>query len=179
MLRTLLPLSALLLLAACAGIETAQDYDPQADLTGDKSYRWQAAADSGNSLMDERIRTAVEAGLATLGYRLQIEGATDFLVSYQYLLSSTAGESHNPKVGIGLGGGSRGGFGTAGISFGLGGSERARETLILDLRAADNQRLLWRGSGQQAAPTSSTPDETTARMSALVKAVLKDFPGRR
>lgn len=93
-MRWRLPLSWILLLPAalslgCASSKIGYDYDRSANFTRYHTYAWNAGAQHttgdrrvDSSLMDARIRTAIEKHLQAKGYLASANGAPDFIVAY-------------------------------------------------------------------------------------------------
>jgi hypothetical protein len=180
-MKRLIP--ALLLAAAasgCAGARVKQDYDTSVDFSRLKTYVWQASGPggappdpAGNSLMDERVRNAVETALAQKGYQ-KAAGRADFTVLSRYESQNEA-EPDRVRTGVGVGVGSGGTFG--GISLGVGsGGQSELAVLTIDVTDPKDGRLLWRGSTSRSFSGDQDPRKTTARVNEMAKEVLAVFP---
>src|SRR5687768_9847361 len=129
------------LLAACA-VNTTQDYDPSFDFSKLRTYAWQAPTQHGtqnNTLIDDRIRRAVDAELSKKSYQKTDDTArADFYVTYHYTIQDRLDRDRyaGPSVGVGVGGGSRGTFGGIGIGIPIG-NERTYEQDTLSIDAVD------------------------------------------
>jgi hypothetical protein len=175
-----------LLLASC-GIPVKQDYDSTADLHALRSFNWQSKVQkptgnelTDNTLLDSRIRAAVEAELLAKGHR-KLETAPDYLVAYTYTVQNRSERDPYDSrvgVGVGVGKGSRGGFGS--IGFNLGGDrDYEQDTLIIDLLDPATGKLLWRGFARQRLVWQSDPEKSAARINEVVAAILGKFPPPR
>lgn len=162
------------LTAACAGLRVEHDYDTSINFQALNAYAWQPRKEMDGSLLDSRIRSAVDRELAAKGHRKVGADNADYFVSYRY---TVAGEDEPNRVStsVGVGGGSRGTFGGVGINIGLG-RDRQESILGIDVIDPGNGKLLWRGIARQRALTQSDPEETTTKISETVDAILREFP---
>jgi hypothetical protein len=175
---TLLLLPALL--SACFGSRVRRDYDTSVDFQRLKTYAWQSptqetpGADlANNSLLDARVRAAVDAVLAEKGYAPAPDDRADFRVAYHYAVEKEAA-SRGVRTGVGLGLGSRGTFGSVGVGSG-GGTDRL-ETLTLDVLDPVSGKLMWRGLTEKSLDLTADPDESSADILATVREILSKFP---
>jgi hypothetical protein len=169
---------AALLLAACSSVQVSTDYDPGTDFSGLKNYAWlaQNVNASGDlrldsTLLNERIRSAVEAQLAERGYKKVAAGQVDFLVAYH-----TAVER---KIDIDT---MYRGYGYGPHDWGWGAGhetvvyEYDEGTLLLDVLDPKAHRLLWRGSASAVVSEQSTPKKRTKLINEAVAKLLDRFP---
>ncbi|HEY3487573.1 MAG TPA: DUF4136 domain-containing protein [Gammaproteobacteria bacterium] len=168
---------------ACSGIAVKQDYDTSVDLQNLKTFNWQSPTQpktanelANNTLIDSRIRAAVERALAAKEHRKVTSGEADYLVAYSYTIDEKL-ERDTSGTGIGVGRRHRSTFGGIGINFGY--DEYEEGTLIIDLINPANGKLLWRGFARQRLIWQSDPEETTEKINATVAAILKKFPPRQ
>ena len=162
------------LTAACAGLRVEHDYDTSINFQPLDTYAWQPRNEADGSLLDSRIRSAVDRELAAKGHRKVPADKADYFVSYRY---TVAGEDEPNRVStsVGVGGGSRGTFGGIGINIGLG-RDREESILGIDVIHPTTGKLLWRGVARQRPLTQSDPAETTAKVNETVAAILGEFP---
>lgn len=169
-----------LLVAGC-GIPVKQDYDPAVNWDALRSFNWQSPVQkpTGNelvdsTLLDSRIRTAVERELNAKGHR-KADTGPDYWVAYSYTVQNRV-ERDSGRVGVGVGVGSHGGFG--GIGFNLGHRDRdyEQDTLIIDVIDPANGKLLWRGFARRRLIWHADPEESTERINEAVAAILSKFP---
>jgi hypothetical protein len=163
----------------CTNIRVQSDYDPEAPFSGLETYAW--SPDTGtksddpridNSLMDDRIRAAVDRELAASGFEPASDRAPDFLMTYHASLRTKL-ESVTTAAGY------RGSYG-----YGAWGgyaqtlpAEYEEGTLILDVIDPEANRLIWRGTAQARAHRGdATPEERSERINAVVAKILAQFP---
>jgi len=170
-----LPLAALV---GCSGIRIDTDYDPAADFSTLKTWAWvPASARRGgdprivNDLVDARIRAAVEAGLASRGYR-KVSSGSDFVVTYHAGLER--------KIQVDRLYGSGGYYPYRDWHYYGGGETVVREydegTLLLDVIDAKQKTLVWRGSARAVVDEAATPEQREAKIRAAVEKMLDRFP---
>ena len=161
----------------CAGPKIAQDFDPTIDFSRLKTYHWrpQEGKKPENSLVDERLHTAVDNSLAEKGYQRIYSGKGDFSVSYQYQIIRDSG-SPNVQTGVGIGGGSSGVFGGIGIgAFGLG-DKSDEATLTINIWDGLSGRLIWQGSNTRRVSDDGDTAAATAHNFRQVEDILAKFP---
>ena len=169
---------AALLLAACSSVQVSTDYDPATDFAVLRAYAWlpRKAGASGDprldsSLLNERIRNAVEVQLAERGHRKVASGQADFLVAYH-----TAVERKIDVDTIYRGYG----YGTHSWGWGAGHEtvvyDYDQGTLVLDVLDPKAHRLLWRGSAKAVVSEESTPEKRTKLINEAVAKLLEQFP---
>ncbi|MBN1379855.1 MAG: DUF4136 domain-containing protein [Gammaproteobacteria bacterium] len=184
MLQRYLLLVPVALVCACSGIKVEQDYAEKTDFSKLKSYAWQSDKQKStgdvrvdNSLLNNRIRQAVDNSLSSKGFNKSATKKTDFLVAYHYVIREKD-EDSRVHTGIGIGAGHRGSYG--GLMLGLGGSDRDYEVgeLTIDILDPNNQQIIWRGVASRKIISQSDPAERAARINETIAAVLKKFPPR-
>ena len=143
------------LLAGCAGLRVQTDYDENFDFSGRTSYAWleppvveaplggAEAPDpfARNSLLDQRVRHAVDRALAAKGYRTSEEDPA-FRLQYHVVLRDRT------KIRPAAGAGGYYGRRYGGYYGGLGGStsyDYQEGTLLIDFIDARTGRIAWRG----------------------------------
>ena len=165
------------LAVGCATYDVAYDFDPQADFRRLGTYGWFPGPqpDTGdprldNTIVDSRIRAAVDTHLATKGYKKDFADKADFLVAYHAAI--------NHKLDIA----------TVDRYYGPGPRwagmvvtdttvrEWDQGTLILDVVDRRSRKLLWRGSVQAQVTNRASPAERTERVRAAVAQMLEKFP---
>lgn len=176
------------LLAACSTLEVTTDYDPSAVFAGLKRYAWlpEPQKKTGdpriddNTLLEQRIREAVDDALAAKGYVLS-DADPDFLVGYHVSLDKRQSvQVLNDYYGYGPGWGWR--YGSAYRPMGYAGPpdayvyEYEEGTIILDVVSPANRELMWRGSARDEVQFESTPEQSAAKIREAVQAMLERFP---
>jgi len=167
-----------LLLAACSSVQVSTDYDPGTDFTVLKTYAWLArkAGATGDprtdsTLLNERIRNAVEAQLAERGFEKVASARADFLVAYHTGVQRKI-DVDTVYRGYGYGAGNWGwGAGHDTMVY-----EYDQGTLLLDFLDPKAHRLLWRGSASAVVSEHSKPEERTALINEAVAKLLDRFP---
>jgi hypothetical protein len=181
--------ACLFLVCGCAHLRVETDYDTDLDFSQFRSFTWleppvtiepsESPVDElvnpfeKNSLLDKRVRQAVERELLARGYRRAPDGRSEFELQYHVILKDrTKIRSY-----------SSGYYGYRGYPYGYGGSlggvssyDYKEGTLIIDIIDTRTRRLAWRGWAVGAMRRGYYTDE---KVSEAVKAVLKHFPPER
>lgn len=177
----LIGLAALLILSAgCQSINVNTDWDTSYDFSKVRSYAWlprhpnaQLDARLHNSLIDGRVRDAVNTELANKGFRYStIEGA-DVLVNYYLGLEQ---KFDVDTIYTSYGYGYRGWYGP-----GVGSAQTVvnpyeEGTLMVDVLQAGTKNLLWRGTASTRLGRSSTPEKSKKTIDTAVSRMFKKFP---
>jgi hypothetical protein len=176
-------LTAILLLGCASGSNVRVDYDQQADLQALRSYAWAPMTEeeqkekSRNSLIHERIRSAIDAHLAGRGYSKVGEAQADFLVTHT-VTAETRTQTQETRVTVGYG--RYGTHGGVGVGYGIPVDSTTYQykvgTLIIDVIDARQKRLVWRGSGSRTLDEKATPEQRTEIINATVNEILGRFP---
>lgn len=148
-------LMTLLLLAA--GAATSVEYDAQVDFSQYKTWSWhRAVTPAENSVVDKRIREAIEKGLTGHGIP-RIDSGGTLLVSYHASKTTEIGLEPIRNVSA-----------PAGVRY------AEKGTLVVEMLDADSGRVVWRGlvSGALRHEPSFVPDQVAAAVGAL----LEKFP---
>jgi hypothetical protein len=177
---TVLVLAALL--TGCSGLDVKRDYDTSVDFQRIKTYAWQPSAETGtdngqdnNSLIDARIRRAINTALTERRYDARPTASADCLVAYHYAVEKSP-EPDNVRTGIGLGMGSGGMFGSLGFGMGSDRDDGEREVITIDVIDPHSGKLWWRGFVRQRVERTSDPNKAQARTNATVRVILSKFP---
>ena len=170
----------LALLSACTTIPVRYDYDKHTSWTTYKTYDWYAAsarakgkaAGVENPLMDNRVRRAVEKELTARGYRLEKEGAPDFLVTYYPTY-----QNRTVVTTTGL----YGGWGYRPFGYGL--STHLNEihqyrdgSIVLEIVDNKTNQLVWQAVGEGALNGLVDPRDADEQVGDAVKQILARFP---
>jgi Domain of unknown function (DUF4136) len=175
-------------MGGCSSMEISVDYDPEVTFASLQTYGWldrpqKATGDpriDGNTILEKRIRDAVDTELATRGFR-KVTSDPDFLVAYHVSLDKRRSvQTLNSYYGYG-----------AGWGYGYGASYRPgywagapetyvyeyeEGTLILDIVNPDNKELIWRGSATDEVHFKSTPEKDQTQLNEAVRKMLEKFP---
>lgn len=165
-------------LLACSGVRVTTDYDPNADFTRVRTYAWldetsgvQGDRPDVTSLLDRRIRRAVDGELQRKGWSGVERAEADALVAY-HLGVETKLDVNTIDTGYGYG---RWGY-RGGVSTQTTVTEYQEGTLLIDVIDPKSKQLIWRGSGQARIRRSSTPEQREQRIDEAVAEILKSFP---
>jgi hypothetical protein len=169
-----------LALSACSGVRVTTDFDPSADFTKVRTYAWldeqsgvQGDRPDVTSLLDRRVRRAVDAELQRKGLAPVGQSEADVLVTY-HLGVETKLDVNTINTGYGYGRYPyRGGIATQTTV-----TEYQEGTLLIDVIAPKSKQLIWRGSGQSRLRRSSTPEQREQRIDEAVAQILESFPPR-
>jgi hypothetical protein len=165
---------AVLALTACSGISTSTDYDPSVDFSKFSTYQWHET-ESGNvdAITDTRIKSAIDAGLASRGMK-KVDSGADLAVSYQV---TTAQKKSYNTVNTGWGGG----YYWGGWGMGMGTSTTYENTweegsLVLGIFDAGKKSLVWTGTATTDLDENRTPEQRQSIINEAVQKMLKNFP---
>ena len=168
----------ILFAAGCSNIPVSIDFDPSVSFSGFNSYAFlpnqpQPTQDPRlhNSLIDGRVRSAVNRQLKARDFNeVPIESA-DFLVMFHLGLETgidvqTIHASHRY---------SRRGW-SAGTSSRTTVREYERGTLLIDFLMPTDRSLVWRGSASARIRQTSDPTQRERRINEAVERILDRFP---
>ena len=167
-------LLSLVLVTGCSAVRLSLDYDPAADISGWRTFAWCIAAwkQTGdyridNPLLEERIRSAVTAELVSFGYVPLHEGEPDFRVDFKIALSPGFDVDVTPSGAV---------HGRLHRWHTFKVRPFEEQTIVIDIRDALSDRLVWRGAGTWRFRGDLTPEETTSRINRIVREILERFP---
>ncbi len=162
---------------ACSTVRVSTDYDPNADLASMRSYAWlderSGVLDDRSdvtSLLDRRIRRAIDAELQEKGLAPSDRGKAALWVTYRLSVETRMDvDTIHTTAGYG-----RGWYG--GVSSHTVVREYEEGTLLIDLIDASTKQLVWRGTGEARVRESSSPEQREARIRQAVREILASFP---
>lgn len=169
------------LIAGCSSVSVQQDFDTSVDFSSLKSFAWLHTEQPqigdpriDNDLNDKRIRSAVNSALLTKGVQEADRAQADFMVVYyiDYKRKLSSG-----SVSVGVGRGSYGRYGSAGLSSGV--SEYEQGLLTIDILDPNNEKMIWRGVGTRTISESSSPQKTVEIFNEVVDKILEKFPPKQ
>jgi len=166
----------LLVLTGCAGVQVTTDYDPSVDFTLLQDYAWMEGEREqpsdprvDNTLLDTRIRNAIDAEMAAKGFDVTSADRADFLVGYHAAIQNKIDAYTMSNFG-----GYRPGWGTGYSDVHV--YEYEEGSLVIDFVDPETGNLLWRGAAQAEVNRSLTPEKREMRIRAAVEKILARFP---
>jgi hypothetical protein len=176
-----------LLVAGCASrMEVNSYYDPTASFSDVRNYAWLPRKDSGDPLIDDdlleqRVRTAVDAGMAAKGYEKTSSGQPDVWLGYHAVLQrqtsvqkvSNTYYYDNPEpewsdtFATDLRPAAVEGYEDAAYDEGM---------LVLDVADGKTRELIWRGSASMDINLKARSSKRAEKVREAVAKILKLFP---
>ncbi len=178
------------LLSGCSTMRVVSDYDATVDYAILHTYDWLPApkiksgdpAIQYNSLMEQRVKSAVEEQLGAKGFRRVVE-SPDVLVTYHVAVDQKISVTYlNDLYGYGSGWGHHrrrsyyGGYGYGYSSRGVVVNEYKQGTLIIDIVNAGDKQLIWRGTASDEIYPGDTSAEREKHVREAVQKILALFP---
>jgi len=179
-LRPLVVLMAALVVAGtgCSSITVNHDFDSTANFGMYKTYGWllepvaavgdARAAQQMNTLLDKRIRTAVDQQLAAKGMMLVTEDPDAQVVYHLGIDKEIDVQSWGytyPRYPYGAWHGGR----VDVYEYNVG-------TLIVDIIDAKSDQLIWRGTATKVIDESATAGEREANLNEVIAKILVGYP---
>jgi len=177
LLRMMLPLSLLAINGFAQDVR--YNYDRTVDFTKFKTYKWVQVKDAAqlNQMADRQVKEAIDAQLAQKGL-IRTEGDADLLVAYQPAINQEKRfNSYTTGFGPswGWGGGYYGGWG--GDSMTHGSTSTIHVGAIgIDMYAAGEQHLVWRGEVSKTLDAKAKPDKQQKNLNKAMAKLLKNYP---
>ncbi len=162
-----------LLAAGCAaGIPVEMDYAPGQDFSNFRQYAWHDQVGAPDQLVEARIRSAIDDGLAARGYvKVEPTGGADFRVSFTAVAEQALDfDSVSSSMS----------YRRRGWGVGVGTTTRVREytrgSLVVDVIDSSGENLLWRGASARKLMQERSPEEKDQDVREIVTAILQEFP---
>lgn len=163
------------LAGACTAPHIGYDYDRNTNFSRYHTYAWVSAAQEttgdrrlDSSLLDSRIRTAIDTHLRAKGYRASSNATPDFVVAYhvgmQDMLKGASTQNY-------IGDRAHGTFTTTSDI-----QPYNEGTLLIDIVDGQSRQLVWQASARADVDQSLNPKERDARVNGVVRAMLSHFP---
>jgi hypothetical protein len=157
---------AVALVSGCAALSVKTDYDRSIDFSQYTTYKWMKTPSdvsgprSTQSLLDQRVKSAVDRELATKGLQ-ESTGQADLLITYH------AGVRDKVDVSTYR-------YGYRGWGSAVDVQQYSEGTLIIDLIDAEKDQLVWRGWGTGV--VDRDPSQMESRVNKAVTEILAKFP---
>jgi hypothetical protein len=159
----------------CASPNVGYDYDRSAHFSRYHSYAWVSQAQEAtgdrrldSSLVDARIRKAIEKELRQKGYLPSSQASSDFLVAYHAGMKDVLKGASTQRY---IGDRAQGTFTT--ISDIQPYQEGA---LTIDILDGESRQLIWQASAKADLDQSLGPEQRDARVNNIVRVMLSHFP---
>jgi uncharacterized protein DUF4136 len=172
------PLYGILLAASalgCASPTVGYDYDRSANFSRYHTYAWVSRAQEAtgdrrldSSLVDGRIRTAIERELRQKGYLPSSQAGADFVVAYHAGMKDMLKGASTQNY---IGDRAHGTFTT------ISDIQPYHEgTLTIDIADGESHQLVWQASARADVDQSLGPEQRDARVITIVRAMMSHFP---
>jgi len=170
--------------AGCATVSVDADYDTKSNFSNLKTYSWVQATQPAtgdaridNSLLDSRVRSAVDQSLKARGYVKTSEVNPDFLVGY---LAGIEEKTDVTTINRPSTAGMMGGYYSSAY-FAYSNSETfvtqyQEGSLLIDIVNPKTKELMWRGTGKATVLENAKPEKREKRISEGVAKILAQFP---
>ena len=159
----------------CASPKIGYDFDRNVDFSAYQAYAWvpgaqEATGDSrlDSSLIDARIRAAIDAQLRLKGYTATAKDKPQFLVAYHIGMKDLIKGSSTQNY---IGDRAHGTYTTLSDIHGY-----KEGTLLIDIVDAGSKQLVWQASALAEVEEGLTPKERDERINGIVRAMLSHFP---
>ena len=162
-------------IGGCASPKIGYDFDRSVNFSAYHAYGWIPGAQEAtgdrrldNSLIDARIRTAIDTQLRSKGYVATAHGTPEFLVAYHVGMKDQIRGSSTQRY---IGDRAHGTYTT------LSDIQPYKEgTLLIDIVDAASKRLVWQASASAEVEEGVTPKERDKRINGIIRAMLSHFP---
>ena len=173
--RPLAALLSLALLGACTGYRVSYDYDGSAPYGRYRTFDYYASkkgTGGTTSLMDKRVRTAVEKELQTKGFAMETRADPDVLVTYYPVVRErrTRTTTH-----LGWGWGYRPLYGRIGTRSSQVHTHQ-EGTLVIEIVDFKTNQMIWQGAAAGALTGLDAPEDADEAVPRAVRDILAKFP---
>jgi len=168
-------LLSLALLGGCSRYHVTYDYDVTAAYGRYKTFDYYTSkkgTGGTTSLMDRRVRSAVEKELQAKGFTLETKADPDFLVTYYPIVQErrTRTTTH-----VGWGWGYRPLYGRMGTRVSRVHTHR-EGTIVIEIVDFKSNQMIWQGAAAGALTGLDTPEEADEAVPRAVRDILGRFP---
>jgi len=168
-------LLSLALLGACTSYHVTYDYDVTASFGRYKTFDYYTSkkgTGGTTSLMDKRVRAAVEKELQAKGFTMETKADPDFLVTYYPVVTN---HKVRTTVRSGWGWGYRPFYGGVGVS-----SSQVRNykegTIVIEIVDFKTNQMIWQGAAAGALTGLENPEDANEVVPKAVRDILAKFP---
>jgi hypothetical protein len=172
-----LPLAAallsLVLLGACSSYNVTYDYDVTASFARYRTFDYYTSkkgTGGTTTLMDKRVRAAVEKELQARGFTLETKEDPDFLVTYYPIVQNRKARTH---VRMGMGWGYRPFYGAVSSTT----VRHYKEgTIVIEIVDFKTNQMIWQGAAAGALTGLNSPEDADKVVPEAVRDILAKFP---
>jgi hypothetical protein len=165
----------LALLSACRSYNVTYDYDVTASYSRYKTFDYYTSKKGKGgttTLMDKRVRAAVENELQAKGFNMDTKADPDFLVTYYPVMQN---RKVRTTTHVGWGWGYRPMYGHVGTSTSQ--VHHYKEgTIVIEIVDFKSNQLIWTGAAVGALTDLNTPEEADEVVPKAVRDILSKFP---
>jgi hypothetical protein len=180
---TTIALTALTLLALGAAVaqDVRYNFDKKTDFSKFKTYKWVEIKDASkfNSMVDQQIKQAIDAQLATKGLTKSDGDTADVLIGYQGAVGQEKEfSSYNSSWGYGPGWGGGGWYG-GGPSSGFTTGQTSTiyiGQIAVDMYDSANKDLVWRGTVSKTLDQKAKPEKQEKNLNKAMTKLFKKYP---
>jgi hypothetical protein len=183
-IRRIAMAGSLLLAAACAGQQVSTDYSPSTSFSQYKSYAMVTPPDDSGSqqLLDQRVRSAVEAQLMDKGLTQTDREDADLYVGYG-MVDKTHTRIYSYDDGWGWGGRWGWRYWRWGVAWPMTIYRQIETytdgTVVVNLVDAKTKQVVWEGEVPEVLPLPvSNPGHATQKIDAAVAKLFTKYPPR-
>ena len=168
-------LLSLALLLGCSSYRVTYDYDVTASYGRYKTfdyYTTKKGKGGTTSLMDTRVRAALEKELQVRGFVMSSKADPDFLVTYYPIIEQ---KKYRTTAHMGMGWGYRPMYGRIGTSVSQ--VHKYKEgTIVIEIVDFKSNQLIWQGAAVGALTGLSSPEDADEVVPKAVRDILSKFP---
>ncbi|WP_394128953.1 DUF4136 domain-containing protein [Shewanella maritima] len=180
-MKNIIIILAALALTACSSMKTNSDFDPSVSFDNYKTYAWVKQKNTGekyhlDGLMDQRVRSAIDAEMAAKGMKKVDADSADLLVNYLTKVDK--------KINVDTFNNNFGYYPYHRGGWAYGGSMHTQTTvreykvgtLIVDLVDKEKGALVWRGTVADTIRDHKTPEKRVEVVNKAINQVMANFP---
>ena len=168
-LRSVCIVLCLLVASTFVFAKTSTDWDKTVNFSQFKTYSW-IKVKAPNEIWDKRVMDTIDAQLQAKGWTKVEEGGDVGIVAVATTKDQQSLDTFYNGVGGGWGWRGWGGMSTATTTV----NNYRVGTLVVDMYAASNKQLIWRGWAEDT--LSDKPEKNEKKLNDRVKDIFKKFP---
>jgi hypothetical protein len=154
--------------------DVTYNFDQATDFSKFKTYKWIDEMKEGrpNQLIDQQIKTALDAALAKKGLTKTDKDDADLYVGYQVAVGQEKQLNAYNMGGAGWGYGARWGGGMATATT----STINVGTIVFDMYNPGAKQLVWRSKASKTIDENAKPDKRQKNLEKAADKMLKNYP---